>query len=116
MARFLADENFPFPVIEALRHLGEDVVALSDLGKAGQRLADHAVLALASRETRAVLTLNRRDFVRLHRAVPNHAGIVVCTVDLDFDGQAERIQVALAGRTTIAGQLIRVNRGAVKIR
>ena len=34
--RFLADENFPFPVVEALRSFGCDVLTLSDLGKPGK--------------------------------------------------------------------------------
>jgi len=44
--RLLADENFPFPVVEALRSVGYDVLTLSDLDKAGQALADVAVLKL----------------------------------------------------------------------
>jgi hypothetical protein len=53
--RFLADENFPFPVVEALRGFGCDVLTLSDLSKAGQALTDVAVLKLASDDSRAVL-------------------------------------------------------------
>ena len=34
MTRLLADENFPFPVVEALRGFGFDVVTLADLGMA----------------------------------------------------------------------------------
>jgi hypothetical protein len=45
--RLLTDENFPFPVVEALRNFGCDVVTLNDLGKAGQALTDVAVLKLA---------------------------------------------------------------------
>lgn len=41
MGRFLADENFPFPVIEALRRRGQDVVSLNDLGKAGREPLGH---------------------------------------------------------------------------
>jgi hypothetical protein len=44
LARFLADENFPFSVTEVLRRLGDDVVTLGDLGKAGQALTDQTVL------------------------------------------------------------------------
>jgi len=40
VARFLADENFPFPVVEALRRMGHDVVTVADAGKAGQGLHD----------------------------------------------------------------------------
>ena len=58
MARLLADENFPFPVTQELRRLGHDVVTLEDLGKVDQRLSDDAVLALATEQDRAVLTIN----------------------------------------------------------
>ncbi len=112
MVRLLADENFPFPVVDALRRSGHDVVTLTDLGVAGQSLTDPAVLKLASDDGRALLTLNRRDFVRLHRASADHAGIVACSFDLDFEGQAERIRVAIEGPSSWSGQLLRVNRGA----
>jgi hypothetical protein len=107
--RFLADENFPFPVVEALRSFGSDVLTLSDLGKAGQALTDIAVLKLASGDARAVLTLNRRHFVRLHQSDSDHSGIVVCSFDLDFDGQAERIRAAVGAQSLLAGQLLRIN-------
>jgi hypothetical protein len=91
MVRFYANENFPLPVVERLRELGHDVVTIQETGKGSQRVSDEAVLQLASRDQRSVPTLNRQHFVRLHRAVPDHAGIVVCTVDMDFLGQAQRI-------------------------
>ena len=90
MARLLADENFPFPVVEALRRAAHDVVTVADAGKARQALTDKTILELAVADRRAVVTLNRRHFVRLHAADPNHAGIIVCSLDLDFDGQAAR--------------------------
>jgi hypothetical protein len=108
--RFLADENFPFPVVEALRSFGYDVLTLSDLGKAGQAVTDVAVLKLASDDSRAVLTLNRKHFVRLHQSSSDHSGIVVCSFDLDFDGQAKRIRSALDGQSSVVGQLLRINR------
>ena len=110
MTRLLADENFPFPVVESLRRLGYDVVTLSDLGLAGQALMDPAVLKLAADDSRAVITLNRRDFVRLHRASANHAGIVVCSFDLDFDRQAARVQETVDGQSSLVGCLLRINR------
>ena len=110
MARLFADENFPFPVVEALRRLGHDVVTVADAGKAGQALTDKAILRVAGADQRAVLTLNRRHFVRLHAADPNHAGIIVCSIDLDFEGQAGRIDQAVATHDSSVGRLIRVNR------
>lgn len=110
MARLFADENFPFPVVEALRRIGHDVVTVADAGKAEQALTDKAVLEMATADQRAVVTLNRKHFVRLHRTEPNHAGVVVCSLDLDFDGQAARIDQAIATQESLVGRLIRVNR------
>jgi hypothetical protein len=72
-------------------------------------MTDPAVLKLASGDSRAVLTLNRKHFVKLHRSSADHAGIIVCSFDLDFDGQAERIRTAI-GESSLAGQLLRINR------
>ncbi|MGH9200940.1 MAG: DUF5615 family PIN-like protein [Vicinamibacterales bacterium] len=110
MARLLADENFPLPVVEALRRLGHDVVTLADLGKAHQALPDESVLQTATADGRAVATLNRRHFVRLHAENPSHAGIVVCTLDLDFEGQARRLDGLIRGLDALTGQLLRLNR------
>ena len=110
MTRLLADENFPFPVVDALRRFGYNVVTLSDIGMAGKSLTDDAVLKLASDDSRVVLTLNRKHFVRLHKSIADHAGIIVCSLDLDFQGQAERIRTAIGGQSSMAGQLLRINR------
>jgi hypothetical protein len=110
VARLLADENFPFPVTQELRLLGHDVVTLEKLGKADQGLLDGAVLALATEDDRTILTVNRRHFVRLHQERPDHAGIVVCSLDIDFVGQAKRISAALEAEDALAGKLFRVNR------
>jgi len=76
--KLYGDENFPLPVIEELRRLGHDVVTIQDTGKGKQGVSDEAVLAFAIAEERAVLTINRKHFIRLHRLQPEHAGIIVC--------------------------------------
>jgi hypothetical protein len=58
---------------------------------------------------RALLTINRRHFVRLHERNPEHSGIIACSLDLDFGGQAKRISAALAAKESLAREL-RVNR------
>ena len=68
MARFYSNENFPQPVVEALRGLGHDVLTSLEAGNANRRIEDPEVLAYATSLGRAVLTLNRRDFRRLHHA------------------------------------------------
>ena len=110
MLRLYSNENFPLPVVEELRRLGCDVTTVLETGRAGQAWPDDEVLRYASGENRALLTLNRKDFFRLHRAQPGHSGIVACTVDIDFPGQARRIHTALIAAGEMRGQLIRVNR------
>ncbi len=110
MAHLYANENFPLPVVEALRRLGHDVLTSHEAGNAGRAVPDEEVLAFSTTQRRVLLTLNRRHFVRLHRTISDHAGIVVCTFDPDFAGQAERIHDLLAGGEDRAGQLLRVNR------
>lgn len=43
----------------------------------GRSQSDPAVLAYAKQAGRVVLTRNGRDFLMLHRADPQHAGILV---------------------------------------
>ena len=62
MARFYSNENFPLPVVVALRRAGHDVLTSAEAGNANRRIPDDQVLAYATQELRAVLTLNRRDF------------------------------------------------------
>jgi len=107
-----ANENFPLPVVEELRRLGHDVLTLQETGKAGQALPDETVLELAAQDDRALLTLNRKHFVRLHAHRPDHAGIIACTVDPDFAGQARRIDQAIKAVGQLRGRLLRVNRPA----
>jgi hypothetical protein len=110
MARFYANENFPLPVVVALRQLGHDVLTSQEAGNASQRVPDEQVLQFAIKDRRAVLTFNRRHFIKLHVQQPSHSGIVVCTYDPDFAALATRIDFAVAALTSLAGQLIRINR------
>ena len=110
MADCYANENFPLPVVEALRELGHNLLTTYESGKAGQAIPDEAVLAFAIGESRLVLTLNRRHFIRLHQTTPDHSGIIVCTYDPDFEALAERLHMALEAYSDWDDRLIRVNR------
>lgn len=112
MTRFYANENFPLPVVEELRNLLHDVLTTLDAGKANQSIPDEQVLEFARSENRAVLTPNRKHFVRLYENGAAHAGIVVCTFDPDFAGQARRIHESIRTVTDLSGKLVRVNRPA----
>ncbi|MDX2270551.1 MAG: DUF5615 family PIN-like protein [Cyanobacteriota bacterium] len=72
-----SNENFPIPVVEGLRSLEHDVVTIQERGRASEAVADPEVLKLAISGDRAVLTLNRRDFIRLHNQDSRHAGALL---------------------------------------
>ncbi len=112
MACLYADEQFPRRVIEYLRALGHDVLTVQEAGKANLKIPDDEVLAFAVSEDRAVLTLNRDDFFRLHRLQPEHCGIIACKDDVDRERMARRINEAISAEETLRGKLIRVNRPA----
>jgi hypothetical protein len=110
MAQLYGNENFLLPVVEELRRLGHDVLTIHEIGQGGQSVSDEAVLNFGIEKERAVLTINRKHFIRLHQIQRHHAGIVVCTFDPDFIGQAHRIHTAIEKQLDLAGQLIRINR------
>jgi len=112
MARLYSNENFPLPVVEALRRLGHDVLTAQEASQANQALPDEAVLAFACAERRILLTFNRKHFVRLHHEQREHCGIIACTVDPDFEGLARRIYEAIEAHAQISRPLIRINRPA----
>ncbi len=110
MARLFADENFPVEVARLLRQRGHDVTVMQEAGMANRGIPDPEILALATAQGRAVLTINRRDFIRLHRRDPDHAGIVVCTENHDEEELASCIDAALKAQPELLGKLIRVYR------
>src|SRR6266511_4035635 len=110
MARLYADEDFSYPVIQRLRQLGYDILTAHEAGQAGQGIQDASVLAFATAADRAVLTFNRRHFIRMHDEVSSHAGIIVCTRDDDVVALANRIHQQLQGTPILLNQLLRVYR------
>src|SRR5437016_702494 len=71
------------------------------------------LLARATQIGRTLLTINRLDFKRLHRQMPEHAGIIICTEDPDRVGQAQRV-ASIAEAGALRGRLLRVYRPARK--
>ena len=110
MAHLYSKENFPVPAVETLRELGHDVLTSHNAGRSNRRIPDEDVLEYATSQNRALLTLNRKHFVKLHKANSKHSGIIVCTVDADFRTQASRIHAAILSVASLAGALIRLNR------
>jgi hypothetical protein len=110
MAHLYSNENFPLPVVEELRKLGHDVRTIQESGLANREYPDAKVLQVAHADGRIVLTINRRHFKRLHQQNSQHAGIILCTADRDFAGQAQRIHEAILAHESLVGKLIQVNR------
>ena len=112
MAQLYCNENFPLPVVLELRRLGNKCVTVAESGGDNVRMTDAEVLTYAAANSMAVITLNRRHFIALHEQRPNHAGIIVCTVDNDFAALARRIDETIKlYKDGLSGRLIRVTRG-----
>ena len=110
MARLYADEQFPRAVSELLRTMGHNVLTVQEAGQANLGIPDEQVLSFAITDHRAIITLNRYDFIRLHRLNSEHSGIIVCTNDTDRQRMATRINEAIASHEFLQGKLIRVVR------
>lgn len=76
--RLLADENFPFKAVVALRQQGHDVVWVKESSPSAE---DEEVLAQAVQQARALLTLDK-DFgeIALRAGLPAHCGVVLFRV------------------------------------
>lgn len=113
MALFCSNENIALQVVMELRRPGHDVLTSFEAGNAKASVPDPEVLSFPSYRQRILLTHNRRHFLQLHlRRTERHFGIVLCTFDADFTGQANRIDAAVKALPDCADQVIRVNRPA----
>jgi predicted nuclease of predicted toxin-antitoxin system len=106
VARFYADEQFPRRVVELLRDLGHDILTVQEAERRGD--LDPDVLAFATANNRAVITLNRKDFFKLHRLDREHGGIIACTDDRDRERLANNIHNAVQCLESLSGLEIRV--------
>lgn len=64
-------------MVLALRELGYGVLTSYDAGQANQGIPDDQVLTFAQQQNRTVITLNRDDFLKLHRSGIQHSGIII---------------------------------------
>lgn len=111
MTRFYANENFPLDLVKELHRLGYDVLTSYEAGKANQSISDENVLKFAQERERVVITLNREDFITLHKQGKAHSGIFICKEDRDYKGQAEKIhEFVLNNSQSLDGRLIRVKK------
>lgn len=89
--KLYVNENFPFPVVQFLREKGIDIVISFEVGNANKSIPDVDVLNYAIKTERIVLTLNRRDFIKLHHLDADHYGIIVSSEYKNFFLHAEKI-------------------------
>ena len=59
--KFLADEDFPKPVVNKIRQLGHSVKTIQKIGLSGS--SDETVVKLALREKRIIITFDK-DFLK----------------------------------------------------
>lgn len=91
--------------------MGHDVLTTLEAGNANKGVSDEEVLAFAISEKRVVLTLNRGDFIQLHRLNQAHFGIIVCTENKNYPEITAIIHRVLAENNwDISGKLIRIYR------
>lgn len=110
MSQLLADDNFPRPVVRELRRLGHDIIGLDETGLVSHESVDEDVLRAAAATDRSLLTLDYRSFSSLPPTNDHRPGVIICTFDPDFVGQASRIDSTLADHDSLAGQIIRIGR------
>jgi predicted nuclease of predicted toxin-antitoxin system len=108
--RFYTNENFPQFMIQLLREKGYDLLTSQEAGQANQGISDRAVLAFAVEYNRIIITLNRDDFIQLHRQNQQHCGIIICKTDRDYQGQINFLHHYLQTQTSLENRLIRIKK------
>lgn len=109
--RFYTDENFPSVIIEELRQLDYDVLTFTEAGQANQSISDENVLKFAQEKNKVVLTLNREDFICLHKQGKTHSGIIICKDDRDYKGQVQAIHEFISqDNRSLRSRLIRIKK------
>lgn len=108
--KFYANENLALTLTEELRQQGHDVLTSYEAGNANQGIPDEQVLAYATTQQRAIITFNRDNFIKLHRARIRHSGIIICKDDRRYIEQAQFLHHYLTEQTTLTNRLIRVQK------
>jgi predicted nuclease of predicted toxin-antitoxin system len=110
MIKFYSNENLPMDMVKELRQHGYDILTSQEAGQANQGISDEDVLTFATQNQRVVITLNREDFIALHRSGISHLGIIICKTDRDYKGQIETLHAYLQQTEDMKNRLIRVKK------
>jgi hypothetical protein len=94
MAKLYLDEDCSDKRLKkALIKLGYDVQTTLEADNIGKD--DKTQLIYAVSQNRAIVTHNRKDFIRIHKETPNHSGIIVCTQNPNNQQLAEKINAKI---------------------
>jgi predicted nuclease of predicted toxin-antitoxin system len=92
--RLLLDENVSPANVRPLSDTGHDVYHVRDRGLTGQ--PDHAIWRRAIDESRVLVTINARDFVRLAEQEELHGGLITFPSGSTPTEQLSLIRLAIA--------------------
>lgn len=92
--QFFTDQHYPGPVIRALQREGLDVLTAHEAGRCG--FSDDQQLAFATEQERVMLTFDP-DYLALHHAGVQHAGIAWCPFRKYKFGDLIRVVLLLHG-------------------
>ena len=113
--RLLADENLPGRLVAALRSLGLDVKWVRTVAPG---IDDLAVLALASRDRRILITFDK-DFgeIAATSSLPAASGVILLRLPLDRSpDHANRLAALIASRADWLGHFAVIEPGRVRLR
>ena len=113
--QFLANENFPLDVVEAIRKIGHDVAWIRTDAPGTK---DPDVLIRAVAEQRVLLTLDK-DFgdLAIHFGLPATCGIVLFRLQANSStALAAMVLAAIQSRTDWAGEFSVVEPGRIRMR
>ena len=114
--RLCADENIPDDVVSLLRAAGHDVLSISEYRPG---LIDWDVLHLASRESRILITFDKKDFgelIFLHGAVSPPGLILFRIGDMDVAERPHFMLRTVASRNDWEGNFSTVSNSAIRSR
>jgi predicted nuclease of predicted toxin-antitoxin system len=92
--RYYMDQHYPGPVSRELRRRAIDVLTAQDAGRCGHSDVDQ--LSFATAEQRVLVSFDP-DYLALHQAGVQHAGIVWCTARKYAIGQLIDLLAVLHG-------------------
>jgi predicted nuclease of predicted toxin-antitoxin system len=113
--RFLADENFPYDAVTALRTAGHDVVWVREVAPG---INDESVLDRAQAEERVLLTFDK-DFGELafYTKLPASCGIILFRIPAPSSLYVARVAVAaLESHTDWAGHFSVIEERRIRMR